>query len=166
MTMDATSLYDNIPNDEGLDSLGEALEERQNSKVPTGFIKRMFEIVLEWNLFVFHEATYLQKVGVAMGVHPAPNYADIFMAKRIDNRIRELAEEMKNQNMQNLPLLLLLKRFLDDIFLVFQGTTKQIHQLLDKINAIHKSIQFTMEHTSNKEENKADKCDCTPKQSI
>ena len=44
----------------------------------------MFKIDLEWNLFVFHEATYLQKVGVAMGVHAAPNYADIFMAKRID----------------------------------------------------------------------------------
>ena len=49
---------------------------------------------------------------------------------------------------------------------MFQGTTKQIQQLLDKINAIHKSIQFTMEHTSNKEENEADKCDCTQKQSI
>ena len=66
--MDATGFYDNISQDEGLDSLGEALEERENKKVPSGFIKRLFEIVLEWNLFVFHDATYLQEVGVAMGV--------------------------------------------------------------------------------------------------
>ena len=101
--MDATALYDNIPNNEGLDSLEEALEERQNPKVPAHFIRRMLEIILEWNLFVFHEATYLQKVGVAMGVHPAPNYADIFMAKRIDNKIREIAEELEKGNKLNLP---------------------------------------------------------------
>ena len=82
VTMDAIALYDNIPNSEGLDSLGEALDERKEPKVPTGFIKRMLEIILEWNLFTFHEATYLQKVGVAMGVPPAPNYADVFMARR------------------------------------------------------------------------------------
>ena len=60
--MDAIGLYDNIPNSEGLDSLEEALNERHQPKVPTGFIKRMLEIILEWNLFTFHEATYLQKV--------------------------------------------------------------------------------------------------------
>ena len=63
-------------------------------------------------------------------------------------------------------MLLLLKRFLDDLFLVFQGTTKQIHQLLDKINKIHKNIQFTMQHTNNKNEKDEDKCDCIPKQAI
>ena len=79
--MDAIGLYDNIQNEEGLDSLAEVLEVRRNPKFPAGFIKRICEKVLEWNIFVFHEATYLQKVGAAMGVHPAPNYADIFMAK-------------------------------------------------------------------------------------
>ena len=47
--MDATALYDNIPNTEGL-----ALDERINPKVPTGFIQRMMELVLEWSLFEFH----------------------------------------------------------------------------------------------------------------
>ena len=166
VSMDATGLYDNIPQDEGLDSLGEALEERENKKVPSGFIKRLFEIVLEWNLFVFHDATYLQEVGVAMGVPPAPNYSDIFMAKRIDKKIWEIADKLRKQINFNSPLLLLLKRFLDDLFLVFQGTTKQIHQLLDKINKIHKNIQFTMQHIKNKNEKNEDKCDCIPKQAI
>ena len=40
MTMDATALYYNIPNSEGLDSLDEALEERQNPKVPA-HLKKM-----------------------------------------------------------------------------------------------------------------------------
>ena len=91
--MDAIGLYDNIPHTEGLDSLGEALEERKETKVPSGFIQRMMEIVLKWNLFEFHEANYLQKVGVAMGIHPAPNYADIFMARRIDTKIMDIIEK-------------------------------------------------------------------------
>ena len=87
ITMDVTGLYDNIPNEEGLECLGEALNERKDQTIPTGFIQRMMEVVLEWNLFTFHEAEYLQKVGVAMGIHPAPNYADIFMARKGDKNI-------------------------------------------------------------------------------
>ena len=167
VSMDAIGLYDNIPNDEGIESLGEALEERKDPKVPTGFIQRMMEIILKWNLFEFHEATYLQKVGVAMGIHPAPNYADIFMARRVDNKILQIIEKFKNAYEANNPImLLLLKRFLDDLFLILQGTTKQIHQLLEEFNKIHASIQFTMEHTSNDLEAKEDRCDCYPKESI
>ena len=95
VSMDAIGLYDNIPHTEGLESLGEALEERKEPKVPSGFIQRMMEIVLKWNLFEFHEAKYLQKVGVAMGIHPAPNYADIFMARRIDTKILDIIEKNK-----------------------------------------------------------------------
>ena len=91
--MDAIALYDNIPNREGLDTLGEALEERITPKIPTGFIQRMMELMLEWNLFEFHEASYLQKFGVAMGIHSAPDYADIFMARKLDNKIVEIVEK-------------------------------------------------------------------------
>jgi hypothetical protein len=167
ISMDVIGLYDNIPNQEGIDSLGEALEERKDPKVPTGFIQRMMEIVLDWNLFEFHEAEYIQKVGVAMGIHPAPNYADIFMAKRVDKKIIEIIELSKKAHEEhNTPMLLMLKRFLDDFFLILQCTTKQIHQLLLEFNKINASIQFTMEHTSDELEAKEDKCDCTPNKSI
>ena len=63
-------------------------------------------------------------------------------------------------------MLLLLKRFLDDLFLIFQGTTKQLHILFDKINKIHPAIKFTMDHTTNELESDCDKCDCGAKNSI
>ena len=167
VTMDATALYDNIPNKEGIECLGEALNERKNPKVPTGFIQRMMEVVLEWNLFMFHEATYLQKVGVAMGIHPAPNYSDVFMARKIDKNIWKLIDTLRNIDSANIVAqLILLKRFLDDLFLIFRGTTKQIHQLHQEINKIHPSIQFTMDHTYIKNEAEDNKCDCVPKESI
>ena len=42
------------------------------------------KLVLEWNLFTFHNA----KVGVAMGTHPATDYSNIFMARKIDDFYR------------------------------------------------------------------------------
>ena len=49
-----------------------------------------------------------------------------------------------------------------DRFLVFQGTTKELHTLLELINTIHPSIQFTMKHTERKSESLGDKCSCEP----
>ena len=108
VSMDVTALYDNIPNNEGIEALGEALEERNNPKVPTGFIQRVMEVILKWNLFEFHEASYIQKVGVAMGIHPAPDYADIYMARRIDNKIVKIVENMKQAKSEKKPILLLM----------------------------------------------------------
>ena len=85
VSMDATALFDNIPHSEGLETMEEALNERTDQKVPTIFIKKLMKLVLEWNLFMFHEATYLQKVGVATGTHPVQDYSGIFMARRRKN---------------------------------------------------------------------------------
>ena len=62
-------------------------------------------------------------------------------------------------------LILLLKQFLDDLFLIFKGTTKELHKLLENINKLHPTIQFTMTHTNNESETKEDKCECIPKKS-
>ena len=41
-----------------------------------------------------------------------------------------------------------MKRFLDDIFLIFLGTTEKLHQFFKEINEIHPNIKFTMLHTT------------------
>ena len=97
VSMDATGLFDNIPPTEGLETLEEALDERTNLKVPINFTKKLMQLVLEWNLFTFHNAAYLQKVGVAMGTHPAPDYSDIFMARKIDKMIWSISEKLKEE---------------------------------------------------------------------
>ena len=53
------------------------------------------------------------------------------------------------------------KRSEDDIFSVFKGTTKDLHQLFDDLNRLHKSIKFTMNHSSPPNETEVDSCQCT-----
>ena len=109
-------------------------------------------IILQRNIFEFHDGYWKQNVGAAMGCKPVPNYANIFMAT-IDKAIKQLIGSEAFS---------LLKRFLDDYFGIFNGSTKELHRLLDKINLINPSIQLTMNHTSIENEPREDRCECPP----
>ena len=102
-------------------------------------------------------------IGVAMGIHPAPSFANTYLARRIDNMIQKLAQKYGENNESALKIF---KRFLDDLFQVFISTTKQLHQLYAGINQIHPNLKFTMMHTSIENESEADRCDCEKAKSI
>ena len=154
---DVSALYTNIPGEESLECLSEALEERRVPGIPGGFLVRLMEAILENNSFCFNKEYYKQNIGASMGQRPIPSLANIFMARRIDNKIKELSSKYSKDRNQ---ALLLFKRFLDDIFMIFNGTTKQVHKLFDDINNIHPSIKLTMMHTSIESESQEDRCDC------
>ena len=116
------------------------------------------EVLLKNNLFVFEDQLYSQEVGAPMGGPAVPDYANIFMAKKIDKGIREILT--RNQALK------LFKRFLDDIFIIFCGSTRDLHSLFKEINAINSSIQLTMSHTSVPGEDPLEKCECETKESI
>ena len=90
----------------------------------------MMEVVLEWKLLMFQEATYLQKVGVAIGIHLAQNYSDIFMARKIYKNILKLIDTLRSTESKSIVAqLIILKVFLDDLFPIVMETIKQIHEL-------------------------------------
>ena len=51
------------------------------------------EMIIKNNIFNFHDEMSRQEVGCAMGSKPAPSYANVFMAKRIDDEIISLAQK-------------------------------------------------------------------------
>ena len=160
VALDVDGLFTNIPHEDGISTMKEALDERVNPKVPSAFIVELMQLVLQNNLFTFHDATYKQLIGVAMGTHPAPPYADIFMARKIDKKITDLA------SLEFTLMLLTLKRFLDDYFMIVNCSTKKLHEFFDKINKIHPSIKLTMTHTSKNSEPTSEKCHCEETPSI
>ena len=161
VTIDVSALYTNIPQDEGIESIREALYERSDASVPSEFIIRMLELVLKSNIFEFNSELFIQLIGTAMGSKPAPSYANIFMAKRIDSLIRNLARTT-NDGVDPLDLL---KRFLDDIFLVYTGSVRSLHLFLTELNNIHPSIKFTMSHTTPPTIENPE-CDCKREETI
>ena len=54
-----------------------------------------------------------------------PPYANIFMDRKIDRKIMEIIEKYSEQG--EIPIKFM-KRFLDDIFLIFTGSIKNLHK--------------------------------------
>ena len=86
---------------------------------------RLLKIVLSENILEFSDQLYKQDVGTSMGSNPAPAFANKFMAK-IDIKIWEMLEELKET--ENIDMTTL-NRFLDDLILIFIGSTKALHKL-------------------------------------
>ena len=163
VTSDLIGAYQNIPQEDGLSSLHEALEERSCREVPSSFITKLMELIQTCNIFEFNKDLWKQLVGVAMGIHPAPSYANIYLARRIDDKIEALGYKYGHEGKS---AFLLLKRFLDDLIKIFVGTTKQLHQLFEEMNKIHPTLKFTLNHTSPDNEAEEDRCQCEIKKSI
>ena len=70
--MDISGAFTNIPQDEGAQAVGEALNERDVKSVPTGFIVGILELIQENNIFEFNSELYSQQIGGAMGQRHVP----------------------------------------------------------------------------------------------
>ena len=90
-----------------------------------------------------------------MGIRPAPSYANIFMAK-----IDKLATDLAAQFGEGTNPIKAWKRFLDDIYILWVGSSQKLHEFLEELNNLHHSIKFTISHTTPKEE--TNPCKCNP----
>ncbi|CAH3162959.1 unnamed protein product [Pocillopora meandrina] len=78
-TMDITSLYTVIPNDEGLRALKHFFDLRTVKEPSSETLLRLAELVLTLNCFSFGGNYYKQTNGVAMGTKMGPSYANLFV---------------------------------------------------------------------------------------
>ena len=163
MTIDIIGLFTNIPQEEGAQATQEALDERETKTVPTEFIVRLLELIQSNNIFQFNSELFSQQIGYAMGQRHVPHTANIFLDRKIYRKMNEIASQLLNSETNPLHFM---KRFLDDIFQIFLGTTKELQIFLDQINKIHPNIKFTMSHTTPSSELKSHSCTCQPQQFI
>ena len=77
--IDVSSLYTNIPQDEGTEACLETIEAAKASHFPRKALHRLFDIVLRCNIFSFNGQIYQQIQVTAMGTKTAPSYANLFM---------------------------------------------------------------------------------------
>ena len=108
VTLDVTSLYTNIPHNEGIASCTEALSNRDIQEPPTEHLGTLISFILRKNSFVFGKKHYLQINGTAMGTRMAPSYANLFMA--------QLEESFLERSTCRRPFVWW--RYIDDIFLI------------------------------------------------
>jgi peptide-methionine (R)-S-oxide reductase len=143
VTIDVVGLYSNIPQDEALKRMEEALEARpacQKQQVPTNFLMTLLNLVLSLNIFTFNGNLYKQLWGVAMGTRCAPTVANIFMGA-IEKKI------LDSSTHSSLIFKGFWRRFIDDIILIWTGTEEELTDFIQFINSIHPTIKFTANYS-------------------
>ena len=134
--MYVTSLYTNIPQEEGITTVCNAYEifYKNNPPIPTQYIREMLQLILKENSFQFNGKHYLQTHGTAMGTKMAVAFANIFMSA-VETKITRLRP--------NKPPVW--KRYIDDIFSLWSIDKKSIGSFIELANNYHPTIKFTAE---------------------
>ena len=132
-TLDITSLYTNIPHNEGIQSIKEmlAIHKPSDSLPQNSYILKLLEVVLTNNHFEFN-GKHFQVSGTAMGTKLAPSYANWFMTKFEEKHVYIYPLQPK-----------LWKRFIDDIFLIWPHGMDSLLKFIEHLNTMHPTIKFT-----------------------
>ena len=138
-TIDGVGLYPNIPHNEGLIAIRNALDKREDKTISTESLMDLAECVLKNNIFEHNESFYKQLRGTAIGTKMAPPYAIIFMG--------DLEEKILEKSALK-PLVWW--RYIDDIFMLWQHGEENLKEFLKALNCYHPSIKFTSEYSKDK----------------
>ena len=116
VSMDVTSLYTNIPQEEGINTVCNAYEKfyKHNIPIPTHYLREILGLILNENSFQFNGENFLQTSGIAMGTKMAVSFANIFMAE-IETKIIEQCETKPRE----------WKRYIDDVFSLWDCDRKK-----------------------------------------
>ena len=132
--LDITSLYNNIPHNEGIQSFKEklAIYKPPDSLPHISYIIDLLELVLTNNHFEFNGKHYHQMSGNAMGTKLAPSYANLFMTKFEEKYVYTYPQQPK-----------LWKRFIHDIFMIWPHGMHSLLAFINHLNIVHPTIKFT-----------------------
>lgn len=134
VSMDVTSLYTNIPQEEGIETVCKAYDKfyKKDTPIPTHILREMIRLVLQENSFQFNGSDYLQTHGTAMGTKMAVAFANIFMSA-VENNIIKTSKTKP----------LVWKRYIDDVFSLWDAKREDINLFILEANRHHPTIKFT-----------------------
>ena len=133
VSMDVTSLYTNIPQEEGIDTVCEADETfyKKDTPIPTHPPRELPRLILQENSFQFNG---FQTHGIAMGTKMAVAFANIFMSA-VETGIINKSSKIQLE----------WKRYIDDVFYLWDTKRKEIDLFILDANRHHPTIKFTAE---------------------
>ena len=117
-------MYPHIPHEEGIKTIAEYLETREDKTISTKSLCDLASIVLKENYFELSSKIYHQKLGTAIGTKFAPPYVNLFMAG---------LEKCIFENSGCHPYLWL--RFLDNIFCIWTDDLEKLQEFFKFLKA-------------------------------
>ena len=136
VSMDVTSFYTNMAQEEGIAIVCRTYETFYGNKlpIPTHFLREMLRFILKENFFHFNGKNYLQTHATAMGIKMAVSFANIFMVEVETNIINQSPYKP-----------LIWKRYIDDIFSLWNINKQAINNFTELANSFHPTVKFVAE---------------------
>ena len=138
-TMDITSLYTVIPNNEGLQALKYFFNQRPIKKPSSEILLRLVELVLTLNCFSFGDSYYKQINGVATGTKMGPSYANLLVGF-IENKFLSNYHGPKPE---------LNKRYIDDCVGATSSSKDELNLFINAVDSFHPALKYTWEISEN-----------------
>ncbi|KAM4029694.1 uncharacterized protein ACNLHF_022451 [Anomaloglossus baeobatrachus] len=136
VSCDVESLYTSIRHADGIEAVRFYLSMSNLSTKFVDLVLRVLEFSLTHNFFVFKGSFYLQLQGTAMGAAFAPAYANLFLGLwERDLPLSDLESSMGR--------VLLWTRYIDDIFLIWQGSFDFLLVFIRELNSNTRNIRLT-----------------------
>jgi hypothetical protein len=141
VTLDVTSLYTNIPQEEGANWVTEFYSETlsQWSNYSPGLlpvkpetVKEMILFVLKNSTFEFDNEFYVQNYGTTMGSSFSVRFANIYMHQFLKNFFQK-HPSLKPEYVA---------RLIDDIFFTWDKNKTELDTLINELNSCHQTIKF------------------------
>ena len=138
-SFDIVNLYTNIPIQETLNILkNNLLKTKIMDQQMINELIYILDIILKQNYFAFDGNFFIQKDGLAMGSPLSAILSEIYL-NHYENTYLLSANNKFHKHIK------LYKRYVDDTIVIFNGTERQLHQLLTHMNGINPNIKFTIE---------------------
>ena len=134
VTGDITSLYTNMKHDLTINSIKKIFSNNPDINRPDNYILQLLEIILTKNDFEFNDDTYLQTCGCPMGKIIGPAAANIYLIEFDDAAIN---------NFEFKPLILF--RYLDDVFMLWNHNIDQLKLFENFLNSLIPGISIKLE---------------------
>ena len=142
-TMDLEKMYNNMPEQLGREACKTYVESTDfegggvnEPQVSARSIMKALDLCIRKNFFEFNGKIYKQTRGVGTGIKLAPTYACIGMG--------DFEKLAFNSNQELLDLVILWKRYIDDVFSLFKGSKTQLEELVNWLNSLMPGIvKFT-----------------------
>ena len=138
VSIDVNSLYPSIPQMECLHFIYNELHSHSHLLTfDPNLIIQLLHININNNYFTFGNTTFKQIKGTAMGAPFSPTMANIFMSVI-------LSKFLRTQSIRPL----FIKRYIDDILMIWTGTPNQLDLFLQDLNHFHPNLDFTHQQSA------------------
>ena len=133
VSIDVESLYPSIPQTSCLNVVYDQMYKyRHLLLLDPNFLIRLLDKNINYNYFQYGALTFQQIRGTAMGAAFSPTIANIYMSVTLQKFLK--TRQLKP---------LLLKRYIDDIILIWTHSKETLVEFLSALNHFHPSLHFT-----------------------